>query len=146
MQSSPRAATSRMARTGHTNARIYTKLCICRRRFDQQQPTQTTAHHSASCANATLEAQCTAGDGGLMYCCGWSRRGEARRLQWHQLRHHTYQRAVEDRRGRDANAAEEVQRACSCCMAPDYQRLTLSHTMPPSLPPCNPPLPYNHLV
>jgi hypothetical protein len=90
--------------------------------------------------------QCTAGDGGLMYCCGWSRRGEARRLQWHQLRHHTYQRAVEDRRGRDANAAEEVQRACSCCMAPDYQRLTLSHTMPPSLPPCNPPLPYNHLV
>ena len=90
--------------------------------------------------------QCTAGDGGLMYCCGWSRRGEARRLQWHQLRHHTYQRAVEDRRGRDANAAEEVQCACSCCMAPDYQRLTLSHTMPPSLPPCNPPLPYNHLV
>ena len=136
MQSSPRATTSRMASAGHTHTRLHTKVCFCRRRFDRHQPTQTTARIILQVAPMQhwKAVRCRRW---RSHCGGWSRRGKARRLQWYHAEATDLSKSGPRIEEVATNAAQVVQRACSCCMAPDYQRLTLSHTMPPSLPnPC----------
>jgi hypothetical protein len=121
MQSSPRAATSRMARIGHTDTRIYTKVCICRRRFDQQQPAQATARIILQVAPMQhwKAVRCRRW---RSHCGGWSRRGKkARRLQWYHAEATDLSKSGSRIEEVATNAAQVVQRACSCCMAPDYQ-------------------------
>ena len=141
-----------MARTGHTHTRFYTKVCICRRRFDQQQPAQTTARIILQVAPMQhwKAVRCRKW---RSHCSGWSRpglgvaSGEAitvvscggNRLIKEQ---------VEDRRGRDqccSSGAACVLMLHGICMASDYVTTKQRDTYHASyMPPCNPPLPYNN--